>query len=403
MTGKRFFTHAGSPLVIILGFLIGLLSISDSPLGIANGYSAIVSTWAVSFGLAPALALASAWEMSRFKDILLAHGKQSGVWKVLRRRVGPLMTLAFVLSLIALVIFGGATNSQTLRGIVLIALPILLWSLFGSACGLWLPTLIAVAIAGIIPIVVTLYPPAFTDMRWRQMFGQTFGGCCSTHQQLDPILLNASMLTLSALTVTTLAVVAARITSKQRMLVAAGAAVLITAGGIVAGYSMSAGGNADSSVARDLAEMRCDDVACVWPETDPQTVTENRDALARLARQELRLVDLPRTRDDYGNATIRTLGDNEIALVHSSDPSEVELNLVQQILAKDPKLVSTPSCWSDDNGNAVPVSEALFGLPATVIKPAALHADGTVRSNESGPEGIDRDAIIQATMEECGL
>lgn len=401
MTAKRFLIHFGSPLVVCIGFLVGLWSINSSETPLRNGYDAIVSTWAIFYGLAPALALASAWEMSRFKNILLSQGKQANIWKIFARRIGPLIILAFLLSFIPLVIYGGATNDQTLHGTLLLAVPLLLWGLFGSICGLWLPALLALAVSAIFPVVATLYPASFTDIRWRQMFGQAFGGCCSTHQRIDPILLNASTLTLSALTVAFLILVACRIANKRTILVGVATALIIAAGGLALGYSLSANGNANSAVARNMHQLSCSDVACVWPETDLQAVALNRQELDRLGLSHMRIVDLPRSRDPYGNANIRLLESNELSLVHHAQQTEVALNLTQQMLAKDTTLMSMPSCWLDENDEPWPVSEIIFDLPAEVIQAAALREDGAFRGLAPAPEGFDRSIILRAVTESC--
>lgn len=354
------------PLVILVAVGLGHYILDTNYSRVTNGYDGISLALGYFYTLGPALAGFSAWDISRFRALLGQRGRASELWRTVLRRLGATGVVTLLSVLLIMGSNGGLSTSQTWAGILLAILLTSLWTLFGAALGIYLTPILSLPIAVFIPWLLAAYPQAVPDSTWRQMFGQTIGGCCTVDTMIDPVTIRSSVVTLGLLVVANMILIQVRVARRPVRVCGSSASIAVTCTALALGYALGTSGNFMNTEPRSEAERECDGRVCVWPESDRTMVDTNLRVAEKLGVPAGTVLVDGASRND-----------SELWMSGVPDIKTVELDLLVQLLERSPELRSAASCWIDETGQPLSVADEAGALHDSVaVSEAALDADG---------------------------
>lgn len=381
-------------LIVLVGFAVSLwlnISIEGAETYPSSPQATLHKSWQLFIVLGPLLGFLSAWEASRFREILTQLGRPRYAGKVWLRSIAPLQLIAFLLVTLHFVLNDGFGSRAWPQGVLIIALHALVWASLGMACGLYFPSLIALPVAMFLSFVLQAYPPALSQPEWRYMFGQTAGLCCGIDRELNSSFVAASATMLAALLMAAWVLIYVGSSGCRGTTAAVAAGVAVALLGGFASYSQVAGAGYDVTVQRSEKDLVCSDSQCLWPETPEEVVAANRDVLSSLGKPQASLWDI---HSSAAPEDLQKEQPQQYLLVRSTDPDTVELVLILQHLQADDALRRTPSCWFGEDG-PVPVADAFDGVSPDDLKRLVLEPSGHLRQE------LDHEALISKVNEGC--
>ncbi|WP_130840246.1 hypothetical protein [Corynebacterium neomassiliense] len=378
-------------ILIAVGLGYYILDTNDS--GVSNGYDGISLALGYFYTLGPALAGFAAWDISRFRALLKQRSRASELWRTVFRRLGTPSLVTLLSVLLIMGYYGGLSVSQTWAGILLSVLLTCLWVLFGAALGMYLSPVISLPIAVFIPWVLTAYPQAVPDPAWRQMFGQSIGGCCTVDAMIDTVTIRSSVATLGLLVMASVILLQVHVARRPVRVGGISASLIITCTAIALGYVLGTSGNFMNTDLRSGTERDCDDRVCVWPESNRSMVDTNLRVAEKLG--------IP-----IGTILVdgEPRNDNELWMSGDPDPTTVEQQLIVQLLERSPELRGMESCWVDENGRRMSLAdEATVALGSSELVSTATGADGRfiAYSNTEDPSAWNRVVELIKQKSEC--
>lgn len=352
--------------MILIAVGLGYYILDTNYSKVSNGYDGISLALGYFYTLGPALAGFAGWDVSRFRTLFKLRSRASELWRTAFRRLGAPSLVTLLSVLLIMGYYGGLSVSQTWAGILLSVLLTCLWVLFGAALGMYLSPIISLPVAVFIPWVLTAYPQAVPDPAWRQMFGQTIGGCCTVDAMIDTVTIRSSVVTLGLLVVASVILIQVSVARRPIRVGGISASLIITCTAIALGYALGTSGNFMNTALRSGAERDCDDRVCVWPESNRSMVDTNLRVAEKLG--------IP-------TGTVLVDGeprnDNELWMSGDPDPTTVEQQLIVELLENSPELRGMESCWVDENGRRMSLAdEATVALGSSDLVPTATGADG---------------------------
>ncbi|MDN6478885.1 hypothetical protein ACTXMA_15060 [Corynebacterium variabile] len=378
--------------MILIAVGLGYYILDANYSGVSNGYDGISLALGYFYTLGPALAGFAAWDISRFRTLLKQRSRARELWRTVFRRLGTPSLVTLLSVLLIMGYYGGLSVSQTWAGILLSVLLTCLWALFGAALGMYLSPIISLPVAVFIPWVLTAYPQAVPDPAWRQMFGQTIGGCCTVDAMIDTVTIRSSVVTLGLLVVASVILIQVSVARRPVRVGGISTSLIITCIAIALGYVLGTSGNFMNTALRSGAERDCDDRVCVWPESNRSMVDTNLRVAEKLG--------IP-------TGTVLVDGeprnDNELWISGDPDPTTVEQQLIVQLLEKSPELRGMESCWVDETGRRMSLAdEATVALGSSDLVPIATGADGRflAYSNTEDPSAWDR--VVELINQKSG-
>lgn len=159
--------------------------------------------------------------------------------------------------------------------VALLSLGIVSWTFFGAALGLWLPPLIAVVGALLLPFLFLVMPFGWQPLWLRHLTGVPLD-CCSTSDVFDVRVFMGSFLVLVSLFLLTIAAIAVRLGPYRAPFLAPVVVCLVASICLVAAVrSVDVLGPLPVS-SRDASELHCENEVCLWPE-DQEFLNVNQE------------------------------------------------------------------------------------------------------------------------------